>query len=219
MIHDLHTFTLHGIWSELDPELKLFHTVFVPTQDITATVGLSLLTFGAKQIGDRREMGWAGGVIKKGAFADSQNRAQNISVGSDWNRNGLRINRCVFVTYQLSVAFGEAVAQCNLFFHEPSAVRAVKPPATRHAILYDKKSKAAVSVHSLTTFQGARVVSDRLLTREIRKCGAVDLNRPERSLGVHFHESGDFHFSQGLRVDVRSGKLVASRPVDPGRAV
>ena len=217
MIDDVWTFFIHGIWSELDPELKLFHTAFVPTVDVTATIALSLVTFGAKQVGDHREMGWVGGVIKKGAFADAQNHAQNIPVATTWDRNGLRINRCVFVTYQLSVAFGEAIAQCNLFFHGAQGVRASSGGAasTRHAIVFDKKSGQALTVHSVTALPGARVPSDRLLLREIRKCAAEDLKRAERSVAVHLHEKGDILFSEGLRVEARAGRLL----VRPGSKV
>lgn len=201
MIHDLITRSIHATSAELDPETKIFSTIFVPTKTVTATISLSTFTFGARD----RTAGWGGCVIRKAGFATGPGSSDSTPVASSFEQNSLYVERCVFVTYQLSIALGEAIAQFNLFFHEPVASLRRKKSSTRQALVFDKKSGVLQTVHHLETLPGARVPSDRYLKREILTCAGEELRLAERSLDLAFREEAAFQFRPDLRVDRATG--------------
>ena len=208
MIHHVETFFLHAISGEVAPPTKVFHTVLVPTKTVTATIALSLLTFGSQKIGNEQLAGWGGCLIRKASFADAADRAQLIPLTPDFEHNELFIERCVFVTYQLSVAFGEAFALASLFVHDEIVVRRQKMRKRRHALVFDRKSGAVQTVHHLDALPGARVPSDRFLHKAIRDCAAEELRLATRSLGVVIRDDPKFRHRAGLRVDPRTGTLL-----------
>lgn len=207
MIHHVQTYFLHAISDEIDPPTKIFQTVFVPTKPVTATIALSLLTFGSQRIGEERRSGWGGCLIRKASFA-GPNGAEPVSLTPNFEHNELFVDRCVFVTYQLSVAFGEACALATLFAHDEIVMQRHQLLGPRYALVYDQNNGAVRTVHHLDALPGARVPSDRFLHKAIRDCAAEDLGLTARSLGVTIRDEPGFRHRAGLRVDTQTGSLL-----------
>jgi hypothetical protein len=223
MIHHVESYFLHAVSDTLDPETKIFLTVFVPTKAATAAIALSTLTFGAQSSGNGLRMGWGGCVIRKAGFSDKPGSTQLVPVAPSFERCELFLERCVFVTYQVSVAFGEAIALASLFVHDDMVVQAKMMAKRRHALVFDQKSGEVRTIHHLAALPGARVPSDRFLRKAIRDCASEGLSLSARSLAVAIHDTpAGFRHRANLRVDLKTGNLLGSEsrrtgPVGPGR--
>jgi len=205
MIQDLLTRTLRVRSDEIDEEIKVFFTLLIPEQNATATISLSTLTVGGRQgLG-----GLAACCVRKAFFMTGPRTRDFTPVATSYEQNSLRVNRCVSVTYQLTVTCAEAIAQCNLFLHD-APIRHIRTfeNTQRHTVVFDRKSKGLRSVHHIEAVPGARLPADRFLLREVLRCAAGELKVPVQSLQTAFHPESIFHFQPGLRFDPGQGRLL-----------
>jgi hypothetical protein len=214
MIERIDTYSLLGESDDLT-QVSFARTIFVPAVKVTATISLSAMTIGFKLVRDAYQMGFIGTVIRKAGFSPSPGRSDDIPVATDWSRNGLTLDKCTYVTFQLTVVMAEAMALCTLAFYEPGGDReAVKPTKAKlqtevrpQALVVDKKSGLVRTVHYLNAAEGARVPSERFLTQAIRKCASDELKVEPRTLEIVYHDDPAFRFKPGVRWDRKAKKL------------
>ena len=115
MITDVRTFVLDGWWNTIDPPLRLFQTVFFPTPTkVTATAALSMTSIGISP----PESGVAGAVIWKVGIARPEGRATDtVDLSNTWRNNNGTFERCVFITFALSLRKAAGVGVFTVHVH------------------------------------------------------------------------------------------------------
>jgi hypothetical protein len=209
MIHNVRSFFLHAVSNQLSPETKIQLTVFVPNKAANATIALSTVTVGAQPGSDGNlQMGWAGCVVLKGGFVDANNQTQITPKATSFEQNQLALDHCAFMTYQISVALGEAIAVASLYTYEEQVAPQLRSLApARHALVFHRVTGEVHTVHHLQALPGARVPSDRFLLKAVRECAAEELKLSPASLAASIHQSKGFRYRAGMMVDPKTGKL------------
>jgi hypothetical protein len=114
MIVDVRTFALDGRSESLDPPLRIFQTMFFATP--TKVTAFAALT--ATSIGDSAGVaGTAGASIWKIGIARPDGRSTDtVDLSSDFTNNSGTFERCVFITFVLSLrnAYGVAVFEAQI---------------------------------------------------------------------------------------------------------
>jgi hypothetical protein len=107
MINEVRTYFIHGRNDELEPTVRLFNTIILPTPTtVTATAKLSMVSLG----GTPSEGGLAGAVIWKGG-------TDTLDLSKNWDHNGGKFFGCVFITFALSLRLAFAAGQFTLYIH------------------------------------------------------------------------------------------------------
>jgi hypothetical protein len=99
----------------MDPPLRLFQTVFFPTSaKITATAALSMASIGSTP----ESAGTAGAVIwKVGIARPGGGATDTVDLFDSFEHNGVTFERCVFVTFALSLRKAAGVGQYTVLIH------------------------------------------------------------------------------------------------------
>ena len=103
---------LSGWHNEIDPPLRLFQTVFFrePTT-VHATAALSMVSLGrTEHVG-----GTAGASIWKAGVARGGG-TDTLDLSETWN-NAVELERCVFITFVLSLRKAAAVGLFTVYIH------------------------------------------------------------------------------------------------------
>jgi len=107
MIVDVRTFALDGHNDAFEPPVRVFQTMFFSTPTkVTAFAALTKVS-----IGDSAGVaGTAGAGIWKVGIATPDGRATNtVDLSSSFNNNSGTFERCVFITFVLSLRLADAV--------------------------------------------------------------------------------------------------------------
>jgi hypothetical protein len=187
-------------------------TIFVPVQKVTATVAISTFTIGFRLVGREYQMGFVGSVIRKAGFSPSPGHSDDIPIASDWSRNGLTLDKCTYITFELVLAMAEAEALCTIAFYDAKSDRVVKPAPkpgklAPQALVVDKKTGLVRTVHYLNAVEGARVPTERFLTQAIKKCAAEELKAEPRTLDIVFHDDPQYRFQPQSTFDRKAKKV------------
>ena len=115
MIVDTRTFVLDGWTETMEPPLRVFQTVFFPNPvTVTATAALSMTSIGAED----STAGTAGAVIWKVGIARPGGRATDtVDLSSTFRSNQGTFERCVFVTFALSLRKAAGVGMYAVHIH------------------------------------------------------------------------------------------------------
>lgn len=211
MIERIDTFSLRGRSDDLNG-LFFYRTIFLPTPTVTATTSISTFSIGFLRVEDRYQMGFIGSSIRKAGFSPAPGRSDDIPVDDDWNRNGVTIEKCTYVTFQLAVSMAEAIALCTLAIHDgtgKSVVKAAAKPAKLRpqALIVDRKTGLVRTVHYLSAVEGARLPSERFLAQRIKKCAADGLKVEPRAIEVAFHDDPDYRFEPETTFDRKTSRV------------
>ena len=114
MITDVRTLSLSGWTNVMDPPTRVFQTVFFPTPTkVTATAAMAVVSLGAS--GDTG--GTAGAAIWKVGIARPSGRATDtVNLSDAWHVEGT-FERCVFITFVLSLRMAAGIGQYTVLVH------------------------------------------------------------------------------------------------------
>jgi hypothetical protein len=212
VIERIDTFFLHGRSDDLTP-LSFYRTIFLPTPTVTATCAVNAFTVGFQRVGDEYQVGFVGVDVRKAGFSPAPGRSDDLPRDDDWNRNGVTIEKCTYVTFELAVRKAEAVALCSLAIHAGTTAvavgRATGRQGTIHpqALVVDKKSGLVRTVHHMNVVEGARLPSERFLTQAIKTCAAEGMKADPKALDVAFHDDPGYKFQPGTTYDRKARRL------------
>lgn len=115
MITNVRTWFSSGWTDSADPPLRVFHTMFFPTPTkVTATAALSMVSIGHRG----GTAGTAGAVIWKVGIARPGGRATDtLDLSGTFDNNGGTFERCVFVTFALSLRVAAGVGKYTVYIH------------------------------------------------------------------------------------------------------
>ena len=114
MITNVRTLSLSGWTNDIDPPTRVFQTIFFPSPTkVTATAALSVTSLG--RTGDTG--GTAGAAIWKVGIARPTGRqTDTVDLSSSWRVEGT-FERCVFITFVLSLRKAAGVGQYTVLVH------------------------------------------------------------------------------------------------------
>jgi len=114
VIADVRTLSLNGWTNDIDPPTRLFQTIFFPTPTkVTATAALAMTSIG--QTVDTA--GTAGAVIwKVGIARPTGGATDTVDLSDGWHTEGT-FERCVFITFALSLRKAAGVGQYTVLVH------------------------------------------------------------------------------------------------------
>jgi len=212
VIERIDTFFLHGKSNDLNP-LSFYRTVFLPTPTVTATCAINAFSLGFERVDDHYQVGFVGVDIRKAGFSPAPGRSDDLPRDDDWNRNGVTIEKCTYLTFELAVMKAEAVALCSLAIYAGTtgvAVgRATRKQGAIHpqALVVEKKTGLVRTVHHLNAVEGARLPSERFLTQAIKKCAAEALKADPKTLEIAFHDDPGYKFQPETTYDRKARRL------------
>lgn len=114
MITDVRTLSLSGWTNDIDPPTRVFQTIFFPSPTkVTATAALGMTSIGRTG----NSAGTAGAVIWKVGIARPTGRATDtVDLSGSWRVEGT-FERCVFITFALSLRKAAGVGQYTVLVH------------------------------------------------------------------------------------------------------
>jgi hypothetical protein len=115
MIADVRTFVLSGRNDVMEPPIRFFQTIFFSTPTkVTATAALSMVSIGSTQ----QSAGTAGAVIwKVGIARPGGGATDTVDLSDSFEHNGGTFERCIFVTFALSLRMAAGVGLYTVSIH------------------------------------------------------------------------------------------------------
>jgi hypothetical protein len=112
VITDVRTLALSGWTDAIDPPARVFQTLFFskPTK-VTATATLSMTSIGHTS----DTAGTAGAVIWKVGIARPTGGTDTVDLSDSFEHNSGTFERCVFITFALSLRKAAGVGQYAVF--------------------------------------------------------------------------------------------------------